>query len=143
MQRARLAVVGPGTDLYLVFSFPFRDGDPLHRGVFIFKFKTRLEKWYREHQMVGTSISVYCCEESLPNQRIWAMYPPCPAGANRGSNNRSVAHPSEYLLGGVPAIGTCPGRHWAVHFWPTAHQSPYYHLFLGPNPGTGQAIGGR
>src|SRR5229473_1107722 len=71
------------------------------------------------------------------------MYLARSARAHWGSNDRSVAHPSECFLGGVPAIGTCSGRHWAVHFWPTAHQSPYYHIFLGPKPETGQVIGGR
>ena len=62
------------------------------------------------------------------------------SGLNDDLKNRArleratVARPSEYFLGGVPAIGTCPGRHWAVHSWPTAHQSPYYRLFLGQRP---------
>src|SRR5258708_7486115 len=81
--------------------------------------------------MVEISVSVYCCEESLPIQRICATYWARSARAHRGSNGRSVAHPAELFLGGVPVIGICPGRHWAVHFWPKAHQSPYYHLFLG------------
>src|SRR5258708_26560554 len=88
--------------------------------------------------MVGTSISVYCCEESLSIQRTWATYRARSARAHWGSNDRSVAHPSESFLGGVPAIGTNPERHWAVYFWQTAYRSPYYHLFLGQCPGVGQ-----
>jgi hypothetical protein len=48
-----------------------------------------------------------------------------------GRNNRSVVQPAEALLGGVLAIGTCPGGHCAVHFGATVHQSPCRHFCLG------------
>src|SRR5713226_6030750 len=77
-----------------------------------------------------TSI-IHCCEEPLPTQAIWVTYHARSARSHWGSNDRSVARPSESFLGGVPAIGICPGRHCVLHFWQTTHQSPYYHLFLG------------
>ena len=72
-----------------------------------------LARQHREHAMAGTITPIYRCEESLPIRGICATYRACPARARWGQNDRSVAHPAEYFLGGAPAIGTCPGRHWS------------------------------
>src|SRR6266567_8663133 len=111
MQRARLAALVPGTDLYHVFASPFHDGESFHLRASTFA--ARLERWYREYRMVGTSTTIYGREESLPIQAICATHRACPTRAHWGEN-RSVAHIAESVLGGVPPIGTSPRRDLAV-----------------------------
>ena len=104
MQGARLAALVPGTDLHLVFTSPFHDGEPLHPRAF--SITTRLERWYREHRVDETFTSIYGREGSPPIQAICATYCARPTRAQWGKKNRSVAHLAEYFFGGVPAIGT-------------------------------------
>src|SRR5258708_12490258 len=99
MQR-ELATLSHGTDLYLVFISPFRGGEPLHLCAFIFK--TRLERWHREHRMDGISISIYCCEESLHIQRVWATYRARSARPHSWCTDSSATHPSQCFLLRVP-----------------------------------------
>src|SRR6267154_4977885 len=106
MQSARLAALIPGTDLYLVSASPFHHGESFHLRAGTFA--TRLERWYRQHRMVGPFISIYSCEEFLPIQAICATYHTRPTRAHWRKNNRSVAHSTESFFGGVPAIGTSP-----------------------------------
>jgi hypothetical protein len=55
-----------------------------------------------------------------------------PSRACRGQCNGSVAHTTEYFLGGARAIRTYAGRHWEVLCCTTAHQSPNGSFSLGP-----------
>src|SRR6266566_9935753 len=128
MQRARLAALVPGTDLYHVFASPFHDGGSFHLRASTFA--TRLEGWYREYRMVGTSTTIYGREESLPIQAFCTTHRARPTRAH-WRENRSVAHIAESFFGGVPAIGASPRRHCAVHFYATAHQSPCRHFGMG------------
>ena len=80
------------------------------------------------------------CEESLHMQDICAAYRACPTRARWGQDDRSVAHPAEYILGGTPGIGTCPGGHSAVRCRATGHRSPHSSFSLG-RPGAGHVIG--
>src|SRR6266403_853851 len=84
--------------------------------------------------MVAIFTSIYGCQESLPIQVFCAAYCTRSARAHRGPNDRGAAHLAESFLGGVPAIGTCPGRHWAVHFCATTHKSPCRHFCMGERP---------
>jgi hypothetical protein len=61
--------------------------------------------------MVGTTTSIHSSEESLRIEAICATYRGRSAGNDWGRNNGSVALPEESLLGGIPAVGVCPGRH--------------------------------
>jgi len=81
--------------------------------------------------MVRTLTSVYLGGESLPIQGICARYRGRPARSRWGQNNRSVAQPAEYFCGGARAMGTFPGKHWAVCCRATALRSPYRHFCLG------------
>ena len=73
----------------------------------------------------------FAVKESLHVQDICATYRACPTGARWGQDDRSVAHPAEYILGGTPGIGTCPGGHSAVRFRATGNQSPCSRFYLG------------
>src|SRR6266705_3103779 len=99
MQSARLAALVPGTDLHFLFASPFRDGESFHLRANTYT--TQLERWYREHRVVGTFTTIYGREESLPIQAICATHRARPTRAHWGEN-RSVAHIAESLLGGVP-----------------------------------------
>jgi hypothetical protein len=81
--------------------------------------------------MVGTLTPIYRGEESLLIQGIRARYRGRPGRARWGENNRSVTQPAEYFRGGARAIGTFPGRHWAVCCRATALRSHYRHFCLG------------
>src|SRR6266849_3062136 len=74
--------------------------------------------------MVATLISIYRSEESLSIQEICARYRGRPARARWGQNNGSVARPAEYFREEAQAIGTFPGKHWAVRRRATAIRSP-------------------
>src|SRR5580698_4018499 len=117
MSRAGLAALVRGTDLYHVFASPFhyRESFRLRANIL----DTRLERWYREYGVVRTSTSIYSCEESLSIRAICVTYRARSAGDDWGRKNRSVARPAKCLLGGVPGVGICPGRHSAVHFYAT------------------------
>jgi hypothetical protein len=78
--------------------------------------------------MVTTLTSIYRSVEPLPTQGICARYRGRPARARWGRNYRSVAEPAEYSREGARAIGTFPGKHWAVCCRATAIRSPYYHF---------------
>jgi len=80
--------------------------------------------------MVGTLTSIYRGEESLPIQGICARYHGRPARACWGQYSRSVAQPAEYFRGEARAIGTFPGKRWAVRYRTTAPRSPYHHFCL-------------
>ena len=127
MQSARLAALVPGTDLHLVFAFPFRDGEPSH----LRAFTTRLERWYREHRVAGTLTPIYGSEESLLVQTICAAYRARPTTAHWGTDNRGVAGFAVSFLGGVPAIRTYPRGYRAVYFCSKARKSPCLHFDLG------------
>jgi hypothetical protein len=83
-----------------------------------------------EHRMVGPANSIYSREESIRIKAICTTYRARSAGDHQGQNNRSVVRPAESLLGGFPSVGICRGRHRAVHFCTTAHQSPCRHFYL-------------
>src|SRR5882757_9760032 len=80
--------------------------------------------------MVAILPSIYCSEESLSIRGICARYRGHPARARRGQNNGSVAWPAECFRDGARAIGTFPGKHWAVRCRTTAVQSPCHHFCL-------------
>ncbi|KAF8469873.1 hypothetical protein DFH94DRAFT_220515 [Russula ochroleuca] len=107
-----------GATLYFVLASPFHLGGPLHLQEP--KFATTSARQHRERGMVGAFTPFYGREESLLMQGICATYRACPARARWGQNDRSVTHPTEYTLGGTPAIGTCPGRHSAARCHATA-----------------------
>jgi hypothetical protein len=81
--------------------------------------------------MTGTITPIYCCEESPPRCGICGTSRACPARTRWGQSDRSVAQPAEYILGGAPGIGTCPGGHSAVRFRATGNQSPCSRFYLG------------
>ena len=62
----------------------------------------------RERDVAGILTPISRCEESLRMQGMCAMHRACPARARWGQDDRSVAHPAEYILGGAPVIGTYP-----------------------------------
>src|SRR6266849_6311331 len=125
----------PCTDLHIVFASPFHGGESSHLRTKIFA----TESWYQEYRMVGTSTSIYSCEKSLPIQTICATYRTRSAG-DHWRRNRSVVYPAESLLGGIPAVGICPGRRRPFHFCTTAHQSPCRHFCLGEIAGEGLEV---
>src|SRR5450631_1189434 len=129
MPSVRLATFIPRANMYPFVTSLFNDGEPLHLRESTFT--SQLEGRYRERRMVGPFTSIYSCEKSLPIQAIFATYRTRSVRAHWGKNNGSVAHSAKCSRGGVPAIGTCRGRHYAVHFCATAHQSPCCHFCMG------------
>jgi hypothetical protein len=84
--------------------------------------------------MVGTFASIYDCEEVLHIRKICISHIARLEIAHWG-DDYSVAHPAEYFLRGVPAIGSCPGRHCAVRCCEKALRSIYIHFRLGERLG--------
>lgn len=101
------------------------------------KLATRSAKHHRELVLSVTITAVFHCKESLRIPGICATYLACPAGPRWGKDDRSAAHPAEYILGVAGAIGTCSRRHSTVHCRAITHQSPYSSLSLG-QPVVGQ-----
>jgi hypothetical protein len=64
----------------------------------------------------------------LPKQLPHTSCPPYKSSLRE--EEQACSLPRRNLFGGVPAIGTCPGGHWAAHFCATAHQSPFRHLSM-------------
>ena len=118
-----------GTGLYLVPASPFDVGGPLRLRAP--KFATGLARQHRECAMAGTITTIYRCEEPLPIRELRVTYHACPARARWGQIDGSVAHPPEYLFGGAPAIGGCPGMHSAIRCRATGRQLPYSSFSLG------------
>src|ERR1700753_4320968 len=81
--------------------------------------------------MVGALTPIYGGGFSLSIQGICTLYRGRLSRARWGQNSRSVAQPGEYFRGGARAIGTLPGKHWAVRCRATALRSPYRHFSLG------------
>ena len=106
----------------------FRLGGPLHFRESLFA--TISARQHREHAMAATIATVRHCEESLLIQGVRATYYAFPARACRGKDDRSVAQPAEYFLGGAGDVRTCPGRHSAVRCQATS-QSPHSGFSLG------------
>jgi hypothetical protein len=132
IQKVGSASFVSGATLYFVLASPFHLGGPLHLQEP--KFATTSARQHRERGMVGAFTPFYGREESLLMQGICATYRACPARARWGQNDRSVTHPTEYTLGGTPAIGTCPGRHSAARCHATGQQSPHSSFSLGQIP---------
>jgi hypothetical protein len=122
MQRVGLAAFISGAGLYIVLPFHLHGGTPLHLRASIFAIT--MARRHREHAMAGNFPPIYRCEESLRIQGICTMYRPRPARARRGKSDRCVTRPGESFFGRAPAIGTCPGSHWAVRCCTTALRSP-------------------
>jgi hypothetical protein len=77
--------------------------------------------------MVATLTSICRGEESVPIQGICTRYRGCPAR----EDYRSIAKPAEYFCGETRAMGTLPGKHWAVSCRATGVRSPYLRFCLG------------
>jgi hypothetical protein len=107
--------------------------------LYIFEFSERRRRWQDDVEntlwleLLRSFVAVknlYISEELVPN------IAPAPAGTCRGQNDRSVAHPGEYFLGGISAVGTSPGRHRKVCCRSTAHESSCSSFPLGQEFGT-------
>src|SRR5258708_12689763 len=72
--------------------------------------------------MAGAFTSIHLGQGSLSKEKFGAMYQPHTSGAHWGQNDRSVTHPTKYLH--ATALRASRGRHSAVCFGATAHQSP-------------------
>ena len=81
-----------------------------------------------EHPMVATLTSIYRGEKSLPFQGVCTRYCGRSARACRRQINKIIAQPAEYFHGGAWAIGTFPGKPWAVLYRAATLRSPYRHF---------------
>src|SRR5258707_2843887 len=85
--------------------------------------------------MAGALTSIHLGQGSLSKEKFGAMYQPHTSGAHWGQNDRSVTHPTKYLH--ATALRASRGRHSAVCFGATAHQSPCDRFPLEFTHGTG------
>ena len=62
-----------------VFASPFHSEEPRLLRAWRFTITTPVGRRHRDHAVVGTFTSIYCCEEPLPIRGMWTTYRTRPA----------------------------------------------------------------
>ena len=128
-RRVGLAAFTSGAGLYIDLPFHLRGGTPLHlRALDICHHNGKHDienmQWLEIFHPFTSVKNLYL------NKELRTTYRPRPARARQGKSDRCVTCPGESLFGRAPAIGTCPGSHWAVRCCTTTLRSPCSHFSL-------------